>query len=473
MEENILSLQDLLKEVIYPKIDLVEAFIELDPIRKSGKNIACKCPSCGQKRAYISISKKKIPQLICNRQDACGHYESIWKYIQNKGTLSNYETLKELAKLAHYNLDDNKYEVEFTREVKHYNSNETDEINYMHFDKEKDYSAISISKFLPKFGTMKPHQKLKMLYTYIYQYSKYTNQKPKLKYYESRNINLKNKYVNEIGFLSSDDVKKLTTELQTIFPLQDLLEYGILKVKTKDEREVLDRNGNRIYVFKQYCYKGFCVVPSYDMYSNMITGLKLRNVELAEWQPKSMKEPEMSNRDIVYPLPFAFNREMLLDTNACIFIVEGHVDGLSLPVTSSKIGQSEIDYEKSNTYFIASPGTNGISQEVLGLLKGKFIVLCFDQDEAGRKGAYGSITIKYGDEKEVFVNDFEGKQSAKRLMESLEQNSITYYANTLKGMKEKLEDAGARVYVKHWDISLGKDVNELLQNSNLNRVFNF
>ena len=78
--ENKLSLKDLLIEEIYPKIDLTEAFRDLDPIRKSGKNIACKCPSCGQKRAYLSVSKKKIPQLICNRQDACGHYESIWQY---------------------------------------------------------------------------------------------------------------------------------------------------------------------------------------------------------------------------------------------------------------------------------------------------------------------------------------------------------------------------------------------------------
>ena len=471
--ENKLSLKDLLIEVIYPKIDLAEAFRDLDPIRKSGKNIACKCPSCGQKRAYLSVSKKKIPQLICNRQDACGHYESIWQYIQNRGSLSNHETLKELAKLAHYNLEENRQEKEFTREVKHYNSNEVEEINYVHFDKEKDYSAISIYEFLPKFNTMKPHQKIKMLYTYIYQYSKITNQKPKLAYYESRNINLKNKYINEIGFLSSNDVKKLTEELQTIFPLNDLLEYGILKVKTKNEMEVLDRNGNKVYVFKQYCYKGFCVVPSYDMYSNMITGLKLRNIELAEWQPKSMKEPEMSCRDIVYPLPFAFNREMLLDANACIFLVEGHVDGLSLPVTSSKVGQSEIDYEKSNTYFIASPGVNGISQEVLGLLKGKFVVVCFDQDFAGKKGAYGSITVKYGDEKEVFVNDYEGKQAANTLMDTLEKNGITYYSSTLKGIKQKLEEAGARVYIKHWDMNLGKDVNELLQNANLNRVFNF
>ncbi len=471
--ENKLSLKDLLIEEIYPKIDLAEAFRDLDPIRKSGKNIACKCPSCGQKRAYLSVSKKKIPQLICNRQDACGHYESIWQYIQNRGSLSNHETLKELAKLAHYNLEENRQEKEFTREVKHYNSNELEEINYINFDKEKDYSAISIYEFLPKFNTMKPSQKLKMLYTYIYQYSKITNQKPKLAYYESRNINLKNKYINEIGFLSSNDVKKLTEELQTIFPLNDLLEYGILKVKTKNEMEVLDRNGNKVYVFKQYCYKGFCVVPSYDMYSNMITGLKLRNTELAEWQPKSMKEPEMSCRDIVYPLPFAFNREMLLDTNACIFLVEGHVDGLSLPVTSSKTGQSEIDYEKSNTYFIASPGVNGISQEVLGLLKGKFVVVCFDQDFAGKKGAYGSITVKYGDEKEVFVNDYEGKQAANALMDTLEKNGITYYSSTLKGIKQKLEEAGARVYIKHWDMNLGKDVNELLQNANLNRVFNF
>ena len=158
----------------------------------------------------------------------------------------------------------------------------------------------------------------------------------------------------------------------------------------------------------------------------MITGLKLRNTELADWQPKSMKEPEMSRRDIIYPLPFAFSRDMILDKNACIFLVEGHVDGLSLPVTYSKTGQSEINYEKCNTYFVASPGTNGISEEFLGLLRGKFVVLAFDQDEAGRKGAYGEIKISYGDEKASFVNDFEGKKAAELLLKDFSQMAPGY-----------------------------------------------
>lgn len=66
------------------------------------------------------------------------------------------------------------------------------EINYINFDKEKimKLQFLSMNSY-PKFNTMKPSQKLKMLYTYIYQYSKITNQKPKLAYYKSKNINLK------------------------------------------------------------------------------------------------------------------------------------------------------------------------------------------------------------------------------------------------------------------------------------------
>jgi DNA primase len=323
---------------------------------------------------------------------------------------------------------------------------------------------------------MKIEQKLKMVNTYIYQYSLQTEQDKKHKYYKSRKIDLKNQYIKQIGYLSPQDIKKLEKALMDLFPIEDLLEFGVMKIKMKKDsdgemQEVLDRNGNLVYVFKQYCFKGFCVIPNYDLYSNMITGLKFRNIELADWQPKSMKEPEMSRRDIVYPLPFALTRDMLLDNNACIFFVEGHVDGLSLPVTSSKCGQSKIDYEKSNTYFIASPGINGISEEFLGLLKGKFICLCFDQDEAGRKGAYGEIKISYGEEKVSFVNDYEGKQAADKLISELEANGLPFYKSVLRGMAEKLQQAGARVFIKKWDINLGGDVNELLQNGNLKKVF--
>lgn len=457
---------------IYPLIDISLALSELSPRANSGgKHFSCECPSCGQKRAYIHYSRSGVLQISCNRRDSCGYHENIWTYVQNRDTLDNKGTLAKLAEYANYDLETHQYNVSNERSQQIAIA-ASKEVEYYQFDEEKEYIDVKINKYINKYSSMKVEQKLKMVYTYIYNYSLQTEQKGKFEYYASRGIDLNNLYIKKIGFLSSIDVKKLVKSLMEIFPLEDLIEFSVIKTKTKDDVEVLDRDGKPIYVFRQYCYKAFCVIPNFDLYSTMITGLKLRNTELAEWQPKSMKEPEMSRRDIIYPLPFAFNREMILDKNACIFLVEGHVDGLSLPVTYSKAGQSEINYEKCNTYFVASPGTNGISEEFLGLLRGKFVVLAFDQDEAGRKGAYGEIKISYGDEKASFVNDFEGKKAAELLLKDLEANGIPFYKSVLRGMSDKLKQAGVRVFVKHWDINLGGDINELLQNGHLNKIFN-
>lgn len=476
---NTLSTSDLLKQEIYPHIDILTVFSELQP-RKGTHNYSCTCPSCGQKRAYISINKKGgFPQVACNRKSSCGYYKNIWDYVKENGSLSNQETLQELARLAGYDLDNNKRDTTSNNNTNGATldrtlsqANNTNTVDYVEFKEDKEFKKIAISKWLPKYDSLPITSRLKMVYTFVYQYSLQTKQDKKYEYYASRAIDTKNNYLNQIGYLTPNDVKKLEKTLMDLFPINDLLEFGVMKIKMKNEQELFDRNGNPVYVFKQYCFKGFCVIPNFDLYSNTVTGLKFRNIELADWQPKSMKEPEMSRRDIVYPFPYALNRDMLLDKNACIFLVEGHVDGLSLPVTYSKSGQAKIDYEKCTTYFVASPGINGISEEFLGLLKGKFICLCFDQDEAGRKGAYGAINISYGEEKATFVNDFNGQQAANKLISELEANGIPFYKSVLRGMAEKLTQAGARVYVKHWDINLGGDINELRQNGNLEKVFN-
>lgn len=475
---NKLTTKDILEQSIYPNIDIMLAFAELSPRPSTnGRTFSCECPSCGKKRAFITVNKKSgSPQIACNRRDSCGYYEGIWGYVQSKGNLTKQETLKELANLASYDLEEQKEleEQETTNKVTLQEAlRASQQTKYVEFEEKRDYVTVAVSKWISKYSEMNIKQKVKMIYTFIYQYSLQTNQDKKNKFYKSRGIDLTNLYVKDIGFLSPFDVKKLTKQLIETFPIDDLIQFGVIKKKIKNDEEIMDKNGNPIYVFKQYCFKGFCVVPNYDLYSNMVTGLKFRNIELASWQPKSMKEPEMSRRDLVYPLPFAFSREMLINKNSCIFLVEGHIDGLSLPVTSSYCGQSEIDFEKSNTYFIASPGVNGISEEFLGLLRGKFICLCFDQDEAGRKGSYGAINISYGEEKASFVNDFNGKQNAQQLINQLESNGIPFNKVVLKGMKDKLEAAGARVFIKHWDINLGGDVNELRLNGNLNKVFNF
>ncbi len=478
------SFKDQLDFVCEHDLDIPSNFPNL--MFREGKYSGGECPVCNKKELYVP-KHGQATTICCNRKNACGYNSSIYKYLKEHENKTSGEALKCLASYAGVDLEVYRqgFEVHLSAAEVVEKSIYVDkkyaekrnvapiEVQYEEFEETKSYQNIAISKYIPSYGVMNLEQKLKTIYTYMYQFSLQTNQKNKIKYYESRCINTNSIYVSQIGYLSTSDLKELIKHLREFFPLEDLIELGIIKIKMKNDIEVPDRNGNPIYGFKHFCLKGFCVIPSFDLYSNTVTGLKLRNIELAEWQPKSMKEPEMSRRDIVYPLPFGFNRDMLLDKDACIFMVEGHVDGLTLPVSSSKIGQAKIDYEKSNTYFIASPGTNGISQEILGLLKGKFICLCFDQDTAGRKGAYGEIKISYGEEKASFVNDPQGMKNTDEFIKDLEAKGIPFYKSKIKGMKTKLEQAGARVLVRHWDINLGGDVNELRENGNLSKVFNF
>ncbi len=81
---------------------------------------------------------------------------------------------------------------------------------------------------------------------------------------------------------------------------------------------------------------------------------------------------------------------------------------------------------KYNVCDIAIPGTNGISQEMLGLFEGRNVELYFDQDEEGQKGALR--------------------------------------------LKLLLEKAGTFVTIKKWNNSLGGDVNEVLQNGYIEQI---
>jgi DNA primase len=135
---------------------------------------------------------------------------------------------------------------------------------------------------------------------------------------------------------------------------------------------------------------------------------------------KKIKELQVSCVDIVKPLPFGMGYKMLKDVDSCIFATEGHPDALAIP-TNVK--------ECNSTYFMAIPGVNGIAgnQEVLGLLKGRIVYICFDQDKAGQDGA------------EKFA--------------------------------KMLQAAGAIPIIKLWDQKLGDDINNLRINGNIGKVF--
>jgi len=93
--------RDTLAE-IYQAIDLAEALANLAPQDK-GSYYLLTCPACGKREAYIY---KGGHRLTCNRRDKCGLSTSLWEYVQSSRGLSPQETLRELARLAGYELPD-------------------------------------------------------------------------------------------------------------------------------------------------------------------------------------------------------------------------------------------------------------------------------------------------------------------------------------------------------------------------------
>ena len=93
---------------IYPRINKLEFFSELNPQRRANYYLAT-CPFCNNKSAYIYESSIYIN---CNRINNCSYSQSMWSYLQEKKGLSNQETLFELAKIAGYSLKAKTYSEE-------------------------------------------------------------------------------------------------------------------------------------------------------------------------------------------------------------------------------------------------------------------------------------------------------------------------------------------------------------------------
>lgn len=273
---------------------------------------------------------------------------------------------------------------------------EPKKINYMNFDKSKLYHNVKVNEFLGKYNDLKEAQKLKMAYTFIYRFSLYTNQDDKVKYYKSRGIE-KHTLIDKIGFLSPNDLKRLLELLEQHFPVEDLIKFKLYNDANAKFEPLTWKYGSNVLV-----------IPSFDLYSDMVNGFMLRPTEKRSWGPK---EFQISCQDIVDAFPFAMNYNMF-DNPSCseIYFCEGHIDGFSL----------------NDKNFVAIPGVHSYKVEWLGLFKDKKCFIAFDADDPGIKGA--------------------------------------------KILAEELAKAGAIVEVIYWDSNLGNDLNELLINGNIKKV---
>ncbi|MDD3466558.1 MAG: toprim domain-containing protein [Campylobacterales bacterium] len=267
---------------------------------------------------------------------------------------------------------------------------EPKKIEYIEFDVTKVYTTYTLENYLPKYNEATDAQRLKMVYTYIYQYSLKTDQTKKLDWYKTVRMIPEHSLFEQIGWLSVKDIKELCKELESLFPIEDLIKFKLYQ-EAEAQYHPLS--------WKYLTDVGFTVVPFHDLYSNMVNGMMLRNISP---NAGKKKEFQVSVPTIVIPIPFALTRETL----ACedhIFVTEGHVDGLSLG-------------EKP---FVASPGTHGLFEEVLGLLRGKKVFIVFDMDTAGISAA--------------------------------------------TKLAERLQKLNIETYILEWDPKLGNDLNELLK----------
>jgi len=278
-----------------------------------------------------------------------------------------------------------------------------------------------------------------MVYTYLYRFSLSVDREKLNNYYYSRGI-VNNIHLDKIGFLSQEDISVIVSKLCEIFPIEDLVEFGV--INSSDHKFPLKWK-NPINV---------SLVPAFDIYTDLVEGFMLRPVDKSNSWFKG-KESRLSVPSILKPLPFGIGFR-ILSADCDIYITEGHIDALSLP---------------NNKYFIAAPGVQSFEKEQLGLLKGRNIKLVFDQDESGQKVAWGYSEISFLGKSIAVLNS--DKDNLEGMLNIFQSQGIEYTCRKVDGFKNQLLKAGvASVEVITWDKNLGGDINELLINENLVKI---
>ena len=330
------------------------------------------------------------------------------------------------------------------------------EIEYQSFNSYKDFVNISLHEVYQKYNKMSKSQKLKMVYTAIYRLALATDQKAKYSYYSKRGI-APSERMEKIAYLSTNDFNTLEDVLKKWFPLEDLIEFAVLS----DAESKTPHRWKLGYVKKG----GLLLVPSFDLYTDMVTGFMARPTHPPKWMiEKKMKEIQISQTHLIKPLPFGLTYEMLNSTSPFVFTTEGHPDALALPETM------KIDEVEHKIFCIATPGTHGYSDEMLGLLKGKKVLLAYDQDEAGKKGALGSVSFSSQEDSFVFIDNQDGYQQIKLLKDEYDLRDIEYTTSEHAGLLQRLWKASVDASHLEWDEKLGIDVNDVKINGNIDVI---
>ncbi len=332
------------------------------------------------------------------------------------------------------------------------------EIEYLIFDESIKYNYIkNIKEFFPNtedWKSFNAQQRLRVVYTWFYNRSfELGSNKAKYGYYKNRGIDTENKWLKRIGYLAVEDFDTILKEALEIFPTDILVLVGLIK---EDDSEI----GFKLS-FSYVKKGGLLLVPSFDLYSNTVTGFMLRPTHPEQWMKDShMKEIQLSNTAIIFPLPFGLTYSSIKNHNV-FYGTEGHPDAVALP--------GNVEGEEDRAFF-SLPGVNGLDESHLGLLRGKEVIICYDQDAAGKKAAFGYSVIDVAGIKETYIL---GKDDLAKKMriENLQKYNKTFVETNYEGIDKKLEKAGVSYKIKEWDIKIGSDVNDVRMYGNLNKIF--
>ena len=409
----------------------------------------CKCHNCGEvKGAPVDIAKWYKGGFIDGLKWLADNF-GIQKvlnpeYVDEKGQTLSSEELKKAQESIRALQETIKHEIKET----------ITKIDYLEFDSRKKYKLVDdIKEFLPNtklWEKLDDAQKLKVVYTWLYRETfTYGSQAAKYMYYKKRGIDTTNKWLKKIGYLAVENFNEIFAKATAQFPMELLELVGFAK---KDD------NGEFKLSFNYVKKGGILIVPSFDLYSNMVTGFMLRPTHPEQWmKDRHMKEIQLSNTSLIFPIPFGLTYYSLKKFNE-FYVTEGHPDGLALPDNGEN--------EKGRGFF-SIPGVNGLSESHLGLLKGKKVIICFDQDRAGQKSAFGYSVVELSGQKFDFINQLEDEIKSNFMSNpELEFKEVVY-----QGISSKLEKAEVEYSIKQWDKKIGSDVNDVRIYGNLKKIF--
>ncbi len=416
------SLQTLLEEEIYPRIDVQDLLSDLSP-KVTAHNTTLECPCCGKKEAFIG-GKGKGQVIICNRQNKCGEKTTFIDHIKNREGLSFYQAVNFIADNAGIDLQslkqsreiqkgDNK-ENNFLKERTFHQREQRikdwiEEINFERLDADKKFVSINTRQYIDKFSklNLNKKQKYQVVLSYIRDFASSNRDNNSVSdFFATRGLPI-HSLTMDVGFIAKDKIPKLVKNLEEIFGKNELINLSILSKNGYWKHGAIDKDTGKF----KYC--DAILFNMHDPYSDVPTNLEFRFIGDGSKNIKN-KTSAIENSDIVKPNYYGMNYNIdSLKSKSIWWFQEGAIDAKTI----TALGYNAMSLIGVHKHF----------SEKIGYFQGKVGVICFDQDKAG-------------------------------------------YDNTQK-FAEKLIMAGAKqVVVATWNQKYGKDVNDLLTSDNLDKI---